>query len=116
MSVVPWTDATTEYVDLELHIRDLTPLGYPARLSVSTLGTFTDTLAPPPPRGLRVAAQTNPVDGKLPFQWYGQRLFEWVFGGGLRSGFQHARLLIADSAKRWRFRLRLGDSNPEPSD
>jgi hypothetical protein len=114
MALIPWDDATpTDYVDVEVHVREWTPEGYPAMLSVPFVGTFADTLPEPPLRDLHGVETVAPSFGEPPARLYGRQLFEWLFGGRLREGFLKARQLAADSpCTRWRFRVRLGDWEP----
>jgi hypothetical protein len=111
MTVSDWNDGRgTEFIDIELHIRERTAYGYPAALSVPFVETFSEVLPEPPIRELQSVDSSAPSFGESAPALYGRLLFEWLFVGRLREGFLKSRQLVADSpCTRWRFRVRLSD-------
>lgn len=111
MPVTSWSnDCNTEYIDVELHLRERTPLGYPATLSIPFLDSFREILPDPPIRELQAVDATALNFGESAAALYGRLLFEWLFVGRLREGFLRSRQLLMDSSSaRWRFRVRLPD-------
>lgn len=108
----PWDEkATTEYMEVELQLREATPHGCVAALSVSSLGSWARLLPEPPLRDLADAAAGAELFGfgQSPTQFYGRQLFDWVFDGSFREGFIKARQAIAEwPCTRLRVHVRCG--------
>ncbi|MFI5454059.1 MAG: hypothetical protein ACHRXM_01270 [Isosphaerales bacterium] len=115
MALTDWNQtAPTEYLNIEVHLRRDTRGNLVGEINLPLGENFRRVLPEPPYGELVEVGRAAFHFGEPAVQMYGRRLFEWLFGEGLREGFQKVRMMVADSSRsRWRLHIRLGQGLPE---